>query len=152
MKPKPATLTSGRSVFHLHLDGEYRKEVPAPYKIADTFADGSPTMEHELKPRMNGTERQFHEMLLTRGYAKVEFEAITLTLARGARYTPDFYCTLEFGKFEITFYECKNNFIREASLVRLKVAARLYPEFRFILAQKKNGIWSEAIVRGSAQS
>lgn len=158
MKPKPATLTSGRSIFHLHPDGEYRKEAPAPYKVADTFADGSPTMFREIKPRMNKTETQLYGMLLTRGYTSVEFEAVSLRLADGARYTPDFVCiTLRHLPHSTPctvtiYYEAKGGFIREAALVRLKVAARLYPHAIFILAQKKKGQWKETVISNSAQS
>lgn len=103
------------------------------------------------KPRMNKTETAFYEELLTRGYAKVQFEGITLELGTGARYTPDFYCSYlndtEDQPNFTTFFEVKGGFIREASLVRLKVAARQFPEFTFILAQKRNGIWSETEVK-----
>lgn len=105
------------------------------------------------KPRMNRTETELYGMLKERGYQKVEFEGITLTLAAGARYTPDFYTyqieedTLgNYTCFKTTFFEAKGGFIREASLVRLKVAARMYPEFQFVLAQKKKGVWREKCI------
>ena len=109
------------------------------------------------KPRMNKTETAFKAILDRRDYVSVAFEAITLELATGARYTPDFYCVrnddLRSSDREIgadtdaVFYEVKGGFIREAALVRLKVAARQYPQFTFILAQLKKGVWTETTVR-----
>lgn len=100
------------------------------------------------KPKMNRTETELYGMLKARAYGRVEFEAITLTLANGARYTPDFYCVQRIHPYALmSFYEAKGGFIREASLVRLKVAARQYPEYTFVLAQKKNGLWTEKVIR-----
>jgi hypothetical protein len=96
---------------------------------------------------MNKTETEFFHMLGLRGYAKVGYEAITLEIGTGSRYTPDFFCVFNGPAQLIILYEVKNNFIREASLVRLKVAARQYPCFVFILAQKKKGVWSEKTIQ-----
>jgi hypothetical protein len=152
VKPLPPTILCGKTLFYLHGDGRYHKEKPATRIILDVMLEDMKTAPKQ-KPQMNGTETQLHGMLLTRGFDKVEFEGLSLTLANGARYTPDFYCSkavetvLGACAHITTFYECKNNFIREASLVRLKVAARIYPEFIFILAQKKKGIWSEKVIQ-----
>lgn len=64
------------------------------------------------------------------------FEAMTLRLATGARYTPDFAVLTSAGALE--FHETKGGHIREAAMVRLKVAASLYP-FRFVLVQFTKG-------------
>lgn len=70
------------------------------------------------------------------------FEAVTLKLAHDCRYTPDWFvmesdCT-------IAFYECKG-FRREDAMVKLRVAARMFP-FKFYLCERSKGEWSIAPV------
>lgn len=91
------------------------------------------------KPRrgvMNKTEARYAEDLeLGRrngAYLWWAFEPITLRLAKGARFTPDFAVLTSAGALE--FHETKGGFIREAAMVRLKVAASHYP-FVFRLVQ-----------------
>lgn len=94
---------------------------------------------------MNKTEARYAQDLELQKRAGTilwyKFEGFTLTLAPGARFTPDFavlHCseTLE-------FHEIKG-FWREAARVRIKVAASLYP-FKFIaiqaVKQKDGGGW-----------
>jgi hypothetical protein len=64
------------------------------------------------------------------------FEPITLRLAQGARYTPDFGLLDPGG--HIVFHETKGHW-REAALVRIKVAAELYPFFRFVAVTRPKG-------------
>lgn len=51
------------------------------------------------------------------------FETLSIRLAAGARYTPDFSVITKFG---LRFYEVKG-FWREPALVRVKVAAEVIP-------------------------
>lgn len=94
--------------------------------------------------RLNKTETRYSQRLdadVKDGrIARWRFEGVTLRLADGARYTPDFAVTLPDGRLEM--HETKGGFIREAAMVRLKVAAELFPEFEFILAQWKRGEWT----------
>lgn len=76
------------------------------------------------------------------------YEPITLKLADGSRFTPDFM-TIRADR-EIEFFETKG-FMREAANVRLKVAAELYPWFRFTLVRRGKGArgqWTCDEVRG----
>jgi len=72
-----------------------------------------------------------------------KYESITLKLADGTRYTPDFAVLLAGGEFEI--HETKGGFIREDGWLKLKLAAGMFP-FRFFLCQKQakkdGGGWS----------
>ena len=63
------------------------------------------------------------------------YEAITLTLADGCRYTPDFL-VIEGG--QMSLIEVKG-FMREAARLRLKVAVEMYPLFRWWLLWAKKG-------------
>ena len=86
---------------------------------------------------MNKTERAFAlglEAERRAGRIVVwRFEAITLKLAFDTRYTPDFYVLYPSGN--AVFYETKG-FMRDDANVKLKVAARQFPEFCFVLVQK----------------
>ena len=66
------------------------------------------------------------------------FECITLRLADGVRYTPDFFVVRPGGKFE--FHETKG-FMRDDARIKLKVAAQIYPWFTFHLVQHKKRAW-----------
>jgi hypothetical protein len=72
------------------------------------------------------------------------FEAITLRLAHDTRYTPDF-AALDPGG-HLVLHETKG-FWRDDAKVKIKVAAELYPFFRFIAwtrqRKKDGGGWIE---------
>lgn len=61
------------------------------------------------------------------------YERFTLKLADDTRYTPDFYVLELDGS--VSLIEVKG-FMRDDALVKLKVAASQFPEFRFYLFQK----------------
>ncbi len=61
------------------------------------------------------------------------FEGIRLRLGEGAWYKVDFFVQMENGSIEC--HEFKG-FWREAARVRIKVAASLYPCFRFIAVKE----------------
>jgi len=62
------------------------------------------------------------------------FETITLKIANGCRYTPDWVVKFSDPTRPITFYEIKaRNMIWDDAKVKLKVAADKYPYFHFYL-------------------
>lgn len=90
----------------------------------------------------SGLERDFGVMLehkLRAGaIAAWAYEPMSLRLAPGARYTPDFLVVNNDGT--LTLFETKG-FWREAGRVRIKVAADRFPWFEFIGVQKAHGSW-----------
>ena len=62
-----------------------------------------------------------------------EYERLKLRLADGTWYTPDFWVTALSGEFEIR--ETKGHKF-QAGMIKLKVAASLYPCFTFILVER----------------
>jgi hypothetical protein len=90
---------------------------------------------------MNGLETRFAGILEARKASGevlwYMFQPMGLNIGTGAKYRPDFGVLLSSGEF--VFYETKG-FWREASRVRIKVAAALFP-FRFIAVKwsKKDG-------------
>lgn len=94
------------------------------------------------KGQLNKTEQAYQdhlEQLKSAGLiAWYKFEGVTLRIAEGASFTPDFLVMLPDGQLE--FREVKG-FWREAAKVRMKVAASLFP-FKFMAVKqraKKNG-------------
>jgi len=65
------------------------------------------------------------------------YEAITLKLADGVRYTPDF-AVLTIGP-RLEFHEVKG-YMREDARIKLRVAASMFP-FRFLLARRASAGW-----------
>jgi hypothetical protein len=68
------------------------------------------------------------------------YEAITLKLAHDTRYTPDFFAIMPDG--ELRCYEVKGAFAREDSIIKLRVAASMFP-FKFILVRREGDRWIE---------
>lgn len=68
-----------------------------------------------------------------------QFEAIYLEIANGCMYRTDWLVEVEGGRYEI--HEVKGGKAWDDSIVKLKVAARLYPGFTFYIAQYKGGEW-----------
>lgn len=77
---------------------------------------------------------------MIRGFA---YEADSLEIGLGARYTPDFRVRQLSGAVE--YLEIKG-YRREAAMVRLRVAAKLYPQFRFVLVTKVAGRWKHEVI------
>ncbi len=83
--------------------------------------------------RMNKTEKRFAAELWAREregkIIKWEYEALRLILGHACSYTPDFYVLDPQGN--ICFYEVKG-FWRDDARVKIKTAARKFPEFTFV--------------------
>lgn len=86
---------------------------------------------------MNKTETAYSELLelrrLSGEIVDYRFEGLKLRLADGAWYKPDFFVVFP-GHIEL--HEVKG-FWREAARVRVKVAAELYPAFKFIAIKRR---------------
>lgn len=72
-----------------------------------------------------------------------KYEAITLRLADGVRYTPDFMVRI--GD-RMRLVEVKGH-MREAARVRLRVAVEMYPCFTWLLVWAKKGKFEPEILR-----
>lgn len=90
------------------------------------------------------TEAEYHRMLELRQKAGeiawFRHEAINLKLGDDCRFLVDFFMMKPDGELICT--EVKGGFIRPDSLVKLRVAAAMFP-FRFVLAQKTKEGWTE---------
>lgn len=122
---------------------EYRKRAGLPAPGADREPGRSLARQRRAEAeRMNKTEAAYAERLdlLQRGGAirRWRFEAVTLRLADGTRYTPDFLVEPYDGAPEL--HEVKG-FWRDDALVKYRVAAELFPMFRFRVVKRKRHEW-----------
>ena len=90
---------------------------------------------------MTGTEKRYEAVYLTPRVILGEletcrYESVTLRLAKNTRYTPDFAAMRPDGTRE--YHEVKGSGpVREASRVRFKIAAAMYPDAVFIWARER---------------
>jgi hypothetical protein len=69
-----------------------------------------------------------------------KFEAITLKLAPGLRYTPDYSTVTAAGV--TVFYEIKGAILKDDAIVKFKMAPSIFPHYEFYLCQWKGGEWT----------
>jgi hypothetical protein len=92
----------------------------------------------------NKTERRFEQeylkpMLMSGQIDRCgEHESIRLKIANGLTYTPD-WPTWKDGRLQ--FWEIKGARLWDDAIVKLKIAARAYPDIDFCVCQWKGGIW-----------
>lgn len=103
----------------------------------------APKAERKRDGEMNGTESSYASYLEmrkragdVRGYY---FESLKLKLAKNTHYTPDFLVEMQDGSIEI--HEVKG-FWRDDARVKIKIAARLFPMFKFVAVRKVRKTWS----------
>lgn len=72
------------------------------------------------------------------------YEAITLRIGLGARYSPDFLVVTNDGRMRLV--EVKGH-MKEAARVRLRVAVEMYPQFAWLLVWSKKGKFEPEILR-----
>ena len=88
---------------------------------------------------MNKSQRELYRRMRDAGsvFSFVGRESITLRLAGRTRYTPDFFTG---GTLGLACWEFKGH-MRDDAAVKLKVAAEMYPFFRFILVTRERRAW-----------
>jgi len=116
------------------LPAEYRKQVQEQLQATEqeprTHADTMNKLEARYARRLMLRARrgEIHSYL---------YASIKLRLADRTWYTPDFAVFTADG---IEFHETKG-FMRDDANVKLKVAAEMYPQFRFVLVTWDKGGW-----------
>lgn len=107
----------------------------APRKAART-ASATPASDSGPRFKSKG-ERAYADRLTSLQRAgdikRWRYEAITLVLADGVRYTPDFFVELWDGSTR--FDEVKGKHTWERAMVKLKAAATWFPNFQFNLVR-----------------
>lgn len=107
---------------------------------------GAPAKSKRFPKGPNRTESEYGLILKAKfPGSNVRFEAYTLKLADGCRYSPDW--SVEHPDGTLEFHEVKGPFIYSKSLTKPRTAAELFPQ-RFTLAQKLKSGWEITPLRG----
>lgn len=105
----------------------------------------------QIPGAMNKTEARYaaylDEKVRVGEYLFYRFEAVKFRLADRTFYTPDFYVMRPDGEIEI--HEIKGGFITEDALIKFKIAAEQFAEFRWLMIQQKKATGPFEIIRGS---
>jgi hypothetical protein len=139
----------------LQPDGSYAKpmqkqgaSIATAFRVADSITQPMArtvcvASESTDVLKLNKTERAWYRRV-QQSHSFVRAQAITLKLGDDCRYTPDISGYDASGQ-EI-LWEVKG-FMRDDALVKIKTAARMYPEKRFILVKKNKNEWDETPIK-----
>ena len=139
-------------------DCRFRNRKPNPTPKPKRGKQGkvrAPITITDRESGMSKPERIFNRDFLG---GRGKYEAITLNLPSGLKYTPDWMiCDLEPGEDkEIELIEVKGNYhlqSHQRAATAFKTATALYPEFSFVWAeqQKNPSMWKIACYQGGKQ-
>lgn len=94
--------------------------------------------------RLNKLETAYLAWLRALGADWIGIQCITLKLAHDCRYTPDFWA---FDQAGLRAIDVKGPHVWEDSLIKLRVAARMFPWIRFVIAKKNRAVWTHVEVK-----
>lgn len=143
---------TGSALFR-RLNAHLLAPAPAPAgKVPGIAQDGGARIRQRQGDGLNKTERRFKEWHeLNFPHRRLLVQAVTLKIANGCRYTPDFVAigAGPVGLIELHAWEVKGPRAWDDAIVKLKVAAAQYPFIRFTLVSwdKKEGVWKMEYVR-----
>jgi hypothetical protein len=119
-------------------------------KAATIAQDGAkPRLRQRSGDGLNKLERRFREWhRLNLAHHQLFTQFITLKIANGCRYTPDFV-SVDIFSSEMHAWEVKGPHAWDDAIVKLKVAASLYPFISFTLVSwdKAAGVWRMETVK-----
>jgi len=153
-------VSKGARVSAADLPRRYQDQIAAQYGSVRLITNGpvitntkaKRRIRQTQKPLLNKLETRFESHLATRFLEEDIFpQAIRLELARGHWYKPDFFVmdTMDIeGGHRGTFYEVKGPHSFRGGFENLKVAARRFQQFRFVLAWRdnENGCWQKQMI------
>jgi len=114
---------------------------PSADKNAITMAKESRVSTDEDK--LNKLERAYLAYLRSQGFTWIGIQNVTLKLAHDCRLTVDF---VVFDARGGIFIDVKG-FQREDALIKMKIAARLFPFWTFQIVKRENGVWAHETVK-----
>lgn len=128
------------------LSPEYRAQAVAqiikPATARTPELSAPKRIRQNSEPVLNKLESEFKDRILSSRHPRIYCQCVRLRLANGVTYTPDFAVFSRFLNGNMC-YEVKGPHSWDDALVKLKVAAKEYPEIRFVLAWKQDGRWQE---------
>lgn len=94
--------------------------------------------------KLNKTEREYLKIIRNRSLGQwIGIQNITLKIGNDCRFTVDF---VYLWNGEMRFVDVKGGFVREDSTIKIKTAARMFPMFKFVVAQKTKSGWTETVI------
>lgn len=108
---------------------------PRDGSVAYLVRDAKPIYKSKLEAAY---ANYLHALLLAGDIVQYRYEPIRFNLAPNTTLTPDFQIKLKDGTIE--FHETKG-WVREDAIAKLKICARLYPEWRFVMVKRTRGTW-----------
>ena len=113
-------------------------------KLSVTFGESpkpkpAKRIRQDSKPLMNKLEQAWLDKLKFGNFTdKVYVQAIKFKLCNGVTYCPDFVVVQHHG--HMVCYETKG-FMRDDAAIKIKMAAKEFPNFTWILVWKKDRQW-----------
>ena len=93
--------------------------------------------------KLNKTEKARLEYLRRLPHVKcLHIQAVTVKIGHDCRFTPDFFYYDEVRE-QLVAEDTKGGHVWEDSRIKAKAAARMFPEFLFIVAYKEKSGWRE---------
>lgn len=127
---------------HLFVGGEDDAEHDLIEALTKPKEKEPKRVRQNSKPLLNKLETEY-SWLLGHWGEHVHAQSITLKLANGVRYTPDFFSLSSVGSGRPKAWEVKGKHAWEDSLLKIKFAAKEYPEIKFLLVWKEKGKWCQ---------
>lgn len=126
------------------VQGAARGELISP--TPPTAGSGAPGQSRPVNPApspfRSKTEAAYagylHTLMLAGDIQRYAYEQIRLNLAPKTTLTPDFLVIMKDGSLEL--HEVKG-WARDDAMAKLKISARLFPQWKFWLVKRKRGAW-----------
>ena len=103
----------------------------------------SAVVSKSTEDRLNKTERRWLAVLRSRNYAFIGIHSVTLRMGT-LKYTPDFMTVDASG---VTLFDSKGAYIWEDATVKIKAFAAFFTFWKFVVAQWKDGQWTEKLIK-----
>jgi hypothetical protein len=110
--------------------------------LRDNVAKGIRPTTDEAK--LNQTEKRYLVWLEKQRNLWIGVQSITFKLGHDCRYTPDFVVLDECG---LRCIDTKGGHIWEDALIKMRLAARLFPWVRFVIAQDNGEVFNHKDIK-----
>lgn len=124
-----------------------------PHLYGNSAAPAAPSkmLRQSSKPLLNNLEQEYFDILNAQfpNYPRPRAQAVRVRLCNGLVYTPDLFSfswPIDNAPSGPVAWEIKGKHVWDDAIVKLKVAAKEYPEIVWILCWKENGEWKTQTV------
>lgn len=118
------------------------KDKPTLQAMQTMIAAGIRPTTDEAK--LNQTETAYLRYLETQGDFWIGIQCIILKIGYDVRYTPDFAALDRAG---LRLIDTKGEHVWEDSKIKIRMAARLFPWIRFVIAKRQGALWHHTEIK-----